>query len=429
MATALSWLGSYGASVIMLSATLPESKREEYMRAYRRGASAVHAIEAFPTSQPAMNNDFGNPIVPGFQESKSPTEKGWRYPLISSVTADGESTTSAEPSGRSSRVELTMLDDDDATLVQKLKQQLQDGGAAVVIRNTVSRAQHTYDVLKEEFGNDMDVMLDHSRFLACDRASKDEDLIKRFGKSSGPEQRNAIVVATQVVEQSLDVDFDVMISDIAPVDLLLQRMGRLHRHHRGQDEGERPESLRQARLYITGIEQCSPASPPLFATGIESVYQRFFLMRTMAILNIAPGETTMVITPDDIPRLVQTVYDTEHLTCPAAWERETTGERAARDAMLEVRKNSESTAGQFGIFPSWYEKRPFSLGSWLNLDIPDPDGSNNSQSRKSRASVREGDDTFEVLVLQQDDQVTIPSRNLPSVVFSSPSCMARSDIP
>lgn len=94
------------------------------------------------------------------------------------------------------------------------------------------------------------------------------------------------MVATQVVEQSLDVDFDLMVTDIAPVDLILQRAGRLHRHCRGEGECNRPEPLRQAQLYISGMESCDIEQPPVFAKSIESVYERFFLMRTAALMGL-----------------------------------------------------------------------------------------------------------------------------------------------
>src|SRR5699024_8440738 len=106
------------------------------------------------------------------------------------------------------------------------------GGCAVVIRNTVRRAQETARALAETFGEDR-VTLAHAQFLAVDRLRNDAELLRRFGAPGPAVDRPPgphIVVATQVVEQSLDVDFDLMVTDLAPIDLVLQRMGRLHRH-------------------------------------------------------------------------------------------------------------------------------------------------------------------------------------------------------
>jgi CRISPR-associated endonuclease/helicase Cas3 len=78
------------------------------------------------------------------------------------------------------------------------------------------------------------VDLFHARYTVGDRAKIERAALARFGRRSTLEaRRHRILIATQVVEQSLDVDFDVMISDLAPLDLLIQRSGRLHRHDRG----------------------------------------------------------------------------------------------------------------------------------------------------------------------------------------------------
>lgn len=74
----------------------------------------------------------------------------------------------------------------------------------------------------------------HAQFLMPDRAAKEEALMKRIGKHSTPEQRDKlIVVGTQVLEQSLDIDLDFLVTELCPMDLLLQRIGRLHRHEGG----------------------------------------------------------------------------------------------------------------------------------------------------------------------------------------------------
>jgi CRISPR-associated endonuclease/helicase Cas3 len=80
---------------------------------------------------------------------------------------------------------------------------------------------------------DRQIDLFHARYALADRLAIEQRVLQRFGKASNHTQRNGqILIATQVVEQSLDLDFDRLITDLAPVDLIIQRAGRLHRHRR-----------------------------------------------------------------------------------------------------------------------------------------------------------------------------------------------------
>jgi CRISPR-associated endonuclease/helicase Cas3 len=90
----------------------------------------------------------------------------------------------------------------------------------------------------------------HSRFTAGDRADIESAVLQRFGPDSGAAERpGRILIATQVIEQSLNLDFDVLVSDLAPIDLLIQRAGRLRRHlrtragHRTQGQDERGDAV------------------------------------------------------------------------------------------------------------------------------------------------------------------------------------------
>ncbi|RSX51082.1 CRISPR-associated helicase Cas3' [Bifidobacterium samirii] len=426
METVLAWLGAYGVPVIMLSATLPQSRRQAFLESYRRGAEAADSVERMPgvsasvetipqsvtlsrlKARRVRRNDCKTDTAmerrhdsSGRGRHAAGTALDLRYPLISLATAKGARTSNPEPSGRALDVEISLMGDDDEALVSLLRENLRDGGCAVVIRDTVDRAQHTYDVLSRHM--DMDVTLAHSRFLAFDRAQRDRSLIERYGKHGVTERRTGIVVATQVVEQSLDVDFDLMVTDIAPIDLILQRAGRLHRHNRGAEENERPRSLRQARMIVTGVEACSDGKPPEFAKGLESVYQRYLLMRSLAVLHPSADASLHVRMPDDIPRLVQTVYgDVE--VCPRTWVDGGHGESEARAAMLSAIANSEDAARSLRIFNPQSSKSPFALDGWLYVNVPDPDTPGCSQERLVSAGVREGDDCVEVIVLQQDTQ-------------------------
>lgn len=429
--TTLSWLGVYGAPVIMLSATLPQARREAFLEAYRRGAAARTDAQHEPEQSlmdflTARKSVIQTESTSRRQSSDTGLEAvrrcgkvlDTRYPLISYVSGGEEPRSIApKPSGRESSVLVQRIADDDETLVQLLRDKLATGGCAVVVRDTVQRAQHTYDVLKKAFGDAMDVSLDHARYMACDRSAIDTRLMERFGKDSTPATRQGIVVATQVVEQSLDVDFDLMVTDIAPADLILQRAGRLHRHCRGEGECNRPEPLRQAQLYISGMESCDIEQPPVFAKSIESVYEQFFLMRTAALMGLCDSEPVTLRLPQDIPQLVQGVYDVDRDCCPDAWH---SNERDARGELRKHVWDSEKKAAQFRIFRPDEARSPYSLGDWLKKCMPDPDTAHDRTSRQARASVRDSDDSFEVLLLQKDNEGNLC---LPAWVDDSPQRM------
>jgi CRISPR-associated endonuclease/helicase Cas3 len=107
------------------------------------------------------------------------------------------------------------------------------------VKNTVDDAIDVFQKISRDFGEEH-VLLFHARFTLGDRIIKENEVLKFFGKDSTQEIRKGkILVATQVVEQSLDLDFDFMVTDLAPMDLIIQRSGRLHRHKRGERRAPR----------------------------------------------------------------------------------------------------------------------------------------------------------------------------------------------
>ena len=156
-------------------------------------------------------------------------------------------------------------------------------------------------------------MLFHARYPADERGQRERDVLTAFGQTTTLRQGRTLLIATQVVEQSLDIDFDFLITDLAPVDLILQRAGRLHRHQ----DTKRPAAHAQARLYVAGL--APEHLPELKSTAWEFVYDPYILGRTWALLS----RESVLTLPGDIDRLVQAVYgddplpedlDTEALT-------------------------------------------------------------------------------------------------------------------
>jgi CRISPR-associated endonuclease/helicase Cas3 len=187
---------------------------------------------------------------------------------------------------------------DDAEWVKALRDKLTEGGCAAVICSTVGRAQEVFQRLQKEF-SESDLGLFHGRFLFIDRERIENNCLEMFGKNSQSRPKRYVLVATQVIEQSLDVDFDLMISDLAPVDLLLQRSGRLHRHTREN----RPSLLKTPTLWVVA-PTIDPVGKAYFAeTGI--IYNRHILLRSWLALR----NKVSVQLPVETDELIESVYN------------------------------------------------------------------------------------------------------------------------
>lgn len=118
-------------------------------------------------------------------------------------------------------------------VVDYIAQAAQSNQCAVWVRNTVSDAIKAYELVLQAGIPAEDILLFHSRFTLIDRQRIEKQVLTWFGKHSTPELRaGKVLIATQVFQESLDADADVMVSDLCPIDYLIQRAGRLHRHKR-----------------------------------------------------------------------------------------------------------------------------------------------------------------------------------------------------
>lgn len=346
---ALHWLGAYGVPVILLSATLPAARRSALIEAYESGRGS---------RRPAQ------PAIAG-------------YPMIS---GSGLAAHPVASSGRGTTVTLERLPDDLDSLVAYLRDHLSEGGCAAVIRNTVIRAQETARRLAAEFGTDH-VTVDHARFLSCDRARIDRALVSTFGPQSTDRPPLHIVVGSQVLEQSLDVDFDLLVTDVAPTDLILQRIGRLHRHDR-----DRPEPVRQARCALVGVEDWS-AVPVRAVDGSIRVYGEYPLLRAAALM----AERSAITLPDDIPPLVELAYGEADIG-DLDWQPAMRKARAAAE-----RTERERTAAAQHYLLDEVGRPGRTMVGWVSAGIGEPD-----EDHRNRAQVRDGDESLEVLVVQRD---------------------------
>ncbi len=389
--TALRWLSVYGVPVIVLSATLPSETRYRLMEVYQnphRRMSSKRRIE-FPSWATSLS-----------------------YPVI--TASDGEEIVqeSVRLEEESKTIRILCISDDKFFLSQK-EIALQGEGCIGIILNTVKRAQEFYEKLKEIFGSDV-VALFHSRFLTEDRVVKEEILVEELGKPKPGRRRPKfrIVVGTQVLEQSLDIDFDLLITDLCPVDLLLQRIGRLFRHLR-----LRPKAFCEPRCIVLTPDDGS------FERGSSAVYGDYLLYRT----RLAVGEE--VVLPDDIASLVQCVYTESAMEVPLTeeykkmkvkWENEIKEkQRKAKNFCLDrpSRPMKKSDAEENG---EAFDSRD--LINWLKNTGT---GKGISEEKIAEISVRDTDPSVEVLVVYTvgkkirtlpwcSDQLTLSGDEIPS---------------
>lgn len=217
-----------GGHALLLSATLGSSARHRYQR-------LISPNVPMPTLEQAIDSP---------------------YPALT----DGASINGLPDSGRSKRVHWQVKDciespEDIAALVIEAAKQ---GAKVLVIRNTVPTALATFRAIESMaqqhglqealFNLNGVATVHHSRYSREDRPMLDKAVEQQIGKTRTKPLQACIVVGTQTLEQSLDIDADLIITDLCPMDVLLQRVGRLHRHDRKPEE--RPEHYRQAQAVV-----------------------------------------------------------------------------------------------------------------------------------------------------------------------------------
>lgn len=378
----LEWLGCWGVPVIMLSATLPEETRRRFVAAYESG------VDACTPSEHARAVDIDVPTIDS-------------YPLL--TLADGEQVRcyASKPSARSCQVQLACIDDDVDVLVDLIDRASTQGGCIGVICNTVRRAQGVADVLSSKYGDE--VLLTHSRFTDFDRMKRENEIRRLLGanatRSNGIRPDRLIVVGTQVLEQSLDIDFDMLISDIAPVDLVFQRLGRMHRHDRGRDG--RPDGLQEARCYIRGITGWH-ADGPYLQAGVESIYGKASLFESLASLGLVCSESQVTVDiPADIASTVRTAYsDRRDLLIPDGWQkgyREACDERERKMAIKRIRAEHCLVESAATLLECGH-----GLGEWCRKVDASTGGAARDDDWGPRA-VRDTEETVEVILLCRED--------------------------
>ncbi|MGC8879964.1 MAG: CRISPR-associated helicase Cas3' [Anaerolineae bacterium] len=304
----LSWLSVLGSSVILLSATLPLQRRNQLARAY---GCALKRLEALGNAYPSL--------YVGNQDAEYAT------PIAA-----------AQPERRITVEWLDLGNQDAEAKAHHLLQLVAEGGCACWITNTVARAQQLFRALTALAPADVPCTLLHAQYPLEERQQREQEIVRQYGQEGERPQRG-IVVGTQVLEQSLDLDFDVMVSDLAPVDLILQRAGRLHRHMRS-----RPAAHPWPKLYLNAPLQTS--DDPDLDTD-QHIYALYYLLRTWQLLRIRRNITL----PQDYRTLVEAVYggtasSPEDARLAEAWrELQEEGQRAIGEAETRLLLSPENS--------------------------------------------------------------------------------------
>ncbi|EKO62855.1 CRISPR-associated helicase Cas3' [Leptospira kirschneri] len=276
----LRWCGYLETSVVLLSATLPFKMKQRLVGAYLEKDEIQLKNESYPLLTVAIKSDQSLKEVDSYKNKKIQTRKteSIQYSFISHE------------------------EDSISEVIAKAFSIIEKGRNILWICNTVKKEQHLYQEIekqsKEKQIQDLEVFLFHSRFTKIDRLTIEKKIETLYGDESKAPHRplKSILVATQVAEQSLDIDFDYLISDIAPIDLILQRIGRIFWHARKN---------RNPNFKEPEILQLIPDR--LEALGdFAGVYDKFTVLKTMYELSIQEEHSIQL--PSMYRSLVDTVY-------------------------------------------------------------------------------------------------------------------------
>jgi CRISPR-associated endonuclease/helicase Cas3 len=268
----IAFQAALGGHTIVLSATLPAATKERFAGAFAKAVGVA--------AQPIAIDD---------------------YPCVTLLSATVPPVVAGKPPRPELKREIAVTRiADEGTAMARIRAAADAGAAVAWIRNSVDDAIEGYERLQEA---GTDVRLFHARFAFGDRYAIEEDVVRRFGKEGDPAQRRGkVLVATQVIEQSLDVDFDFVVSDLAPVDLLLQRAGRLWRHPDRRRPIEGPElAILSPDPVATVDEKWMTALLP----RAGAVYRDHLLLWRSARVLFEAGRIRV---PEDVRPLVEAAY-------------------------------------------------------------------------------------------------------------------------
>ena len=323
------------------------------------------------------------------QVPKPEEAKAINYPLLTHVDASRKEpeTYHAASSGKQKKVktEIKNIATSPHEIAALAAEKAEGGARVLIIRNLVKDCIKTQKAVEEYLGTKSDLLFQindipaphHSRFAPEDRKRLDEEIENYFGKDT--DKRSVIAVATQTVEQSLDIDADLLITDLCPIDVLLQRIGRLHRHDR-----KRPAGFETAQCMILTPEERdfsesidSKGQGSKGKHGLGTVYQDLRVLEaTWRILEDEPLDYWHI--PQDNRELVERGTHPQIL-------------RALVDDLGEAwKKHQEHIAGQ--------EFADRQLPNLVGIDFSEPFGKTGFAEELQNVKTRLGRDDYQVFL-------------------------------
>lgn len=238
-------------------------------------------------------------IIPSFSSDLYPDKLP--YPLISGESSEVDFCPAEIVPSKSRAIKVNFINKERA--IELAIHYAEKGGKILYICNTVDEAQKTYLNFKVKTSA-VKVGLLHSRYTFLDREKNEIKWMEKLGKDEA-KRESCILVSTQVVEQSVDLDADVLISEIAPTDMIIQRVGRLWRHER------RNRVVSEPRLFLLNEDASIEKFKTLSALEIKKVmgkkskvYDPYILLRTLLLWSSKES----VALPVQVRELIENTY-------------------------------------------------------------------------------------------------------------------------
>ncbi|MFF9119128.1 hypothetical protein ACF09Y_26680 [Streptomyces massasporeus] len=340
----LHWLGALGCPVVLLSATLPVHISEQLVRSYLDGAGHPHPATAHldcrpPTGAGSTPPPRTLPSPASTRPRPKPTPTATAPTSVSTRLRHPSYTDPEDTPARESRLE---------RITQEIAPVARSGGCAAVYCATMADAQTTYTHLRTALdwpdgGPDGQPLLLHARLPGHQREALTRRIRTALASAGERPGRLLVVVTTSLLDMSLNIDVDVMVSDLAPLHTLLQRLGRLWRF----DHIERPDWLGGGRPRLIVLEPTDHRGRTLLPPVWRPLDSPFLPLATAAYLARRPEQPLTL--PDDVQQLVEAVHgDADALARTDAALRR-------GHALHQARTRTEEHHSLLHLVPAWHD--------------------------------------------------------------------------